>query len=475
MIIFLIANGLALVFFIVLLFYSVKGKWPPFFLANLAGLLAIAHSIFLEYTHLQTATTLLVIGVVVALVLIYDALFLFRQMKTESRKAVLRPQFWRRIMEGREYKMIFLESVFESEMERDTEASLTEKLQALEMWRSGNRAFSEGNLDEALEKYRLSVKWYPTGVAWVNQSGVYFEKEEYQECIRCCDEAIKINPDREEAWLNRGLAFMALKSPAKAVKSFDEALVVNGQNPEAYTLKANALRALNRTEEALEYYARASETDPNYLGAWFQKGITLNLLGRLEEAAECFRETTRLDKQFAPGYFHLANTLNRLDRNEEAVEAYRKAIRIKPDYYEAWNNLGIAWTKLNDLNQAAKCYRKALQIQPDYPEAWLNCALAYESLGKLAQSVACYARFLELAPDSFAKHKAIAARRKEALEAKIPEKRFSFPLFRKRKEDSGQEAGPKSASDVAQSTLVSETAEEMEKKNSPESSQTGPN
>ncbi len=415
MILFLFTNIFLLLFYIFMLIYSYQIRSVTVFLANMVGVLAAALALALDITDLQTKGSLIALWIIVVAILVFDLINLIGQIRKDANRLYERPDIWRRVMNDREYKMIFSETIFQEDLEKRNDVGMTEKLQALEMWRLGNKAFFAGHYDDAMEKYDLSIRWCPTSVSWINKSGIFFERGEYDRVIECCDEAIKLNPDREEAWLNRGLAFMARKDPNKALKSFEEALVVNPNNPETLTLRGNAYRRLGKLEESLASYSKANDVAPEYLNAWFQKGITLGMLGRLEEAIECFSQAIKLDKSFAPAYYHLANALNKLDRNEEAIEYYRKALKLQPEFHEAWNNLGIALTKAGQVKQAIKSYQKAIALKPDYQEAWLNCALANESVNRIEEAVRCYEKFLEIAPDSLAKHKAIAQKHLEEI------------------------------------------------------------
>ncbi|HHM23425.1 MAG TPA: tetratricopeptide repeat protein [Bacteroidetes bacterium] len=447
---FILTMLLLMVFFLLMLGFSFGGRKIALFLLNLAGALAVALSFALELSGMQTKVSLIVFWVAVTVILLFDLIAVLRELRLESHVRLQRPEVWRRFLRGREYKVIYDESRFSEDLERQKQIGMTEKLQALEMWRLGNQAFLQGSLDDAIEKYDLSIRWCPTSSAWINRSAVHFEKGEFAQVIECCDEAIKLNPDREEAWINRALAFLAQNDPAKALKSLEEALVVNPNNPETLTLQGNTYRRLGKLEESLASYKKANDLAPEYKEAWFQKGLTLNQMGRLEEAVACFRQAIELDGRFAAAYYHLANTLNKLDRNKEAVEAYRKSLKLQPNSPEAWNNLGIALTKLGRIKEAIRCYEKAISLREDYYEAWLNCGIARESQRKGEEAIRCYEKFLELAPDSLARHKAIAQKHLEELKQGRPEK-SSGKDQRGRKRKRTRE---KSTADPASSSLL---------------------
>ncbi len=439
MIVFIVGSLLLTLFFAILSILAVKDRSPYLFGINILGLITTLLALVLEISDSQSRQSLMILLSLLIMVWLLDFAHVFNHLIHANHDKLDNPKLWRRVMANRNYKMITVEETFHTELEQHNEVGLTEKLQAFQMWKLGNRAFLQGDYQDALEKYNLSNRWLVTSVAWVNQCGIYFEKEEYDQVVHCCDEAIKANPDREEAWLNRGLAFVAKKDHNKALKSFDEALVVNAQNPEILTLQGNALRHLGRSEQSLEKYNQAIQLAANYLEAWFQRGILLSVIARFEEAIECFQRSLALNPKFAAGYYQLANVLNKLDRNEEAIAAYKSAIKIDPSFHEAWNNLGIAQSKMGQLKKSIKSYRRAIKIRPDYQEAWLNLALASESLNRYKDAIAGYQRFLELAPDAFARHRVIAKKHIDDLEAQLK------PSPKSRKKEQDKSAQPATA------------------------------
>lgn len=419
MITFLASNAVALTFFLVLAVVAVQGRSIVLFFVNLAGLVSAAFSITLELSGIQSKNLfLLLLGIILASLIFDLASFLVR-IRGEAKSRYDNPETWRQVMKNREYKMVFHEDAFNSEVERQDGFKMTEKLQALQMWRMGNKCFLQGKLEEAQEKYDLSIKWLPNSVTWIDKSGIFFETGNYDEVLTCCEKAFKLNPGRDEAWLNRGLAFMALQKYDNALKSFEEALAVNANKPETHTHRGNALRKLGSVEQSQKCYERAIQLAPEFREAWFQKGIALSIVDQLEEAAECFRQTIALNKSFSPGNYHLANTLNKLDWNEEAIRYYRKALRQRPNFHEAWNNLGIAQSKLGKLKSAIASYKRAVAINPEYQEAWLNQALCYETLKKYEKAIRAYQQFLDIAPVSFGKHREIAQQHMNELKEKL--------------------------------------------------------
>ena len=439
MILFLLTIGLTAVFFLLLIGVSLYWKNRAAAIVNFFGLLLIFVSAYLEIQGLQTRVTLLAAMTSIGMILIANIILAVIMIRRNNKADWMWQKNWREISNHVDYKMIFEEKIFKDELDLNENEGMTEKLQALQMWKLGNDAYWNQVFDDALEKYDFSLKWEPTSIAWINKSGILIEIEQYEAAIDACDEAIKQSQERIEAWINRGIAFDRLRQSEKAIKSFDEALVIDQRNVEAWTHRGNSYRKLGKFEEAMESYDKALAVGDDFLPAWYNKGVTLSKMNRIEEALVCFSQAAKIDHSYFMAFYNLGNSYNKLDRNEEAVAAYTKALKLSPEFNESWNNLGIALSKLGHLKEAIRSYRKAIEIKPDYYEAWINQALAYESIKDYSHALGSYEKFLELAPEDFKKHIAIAERRAEELRRKYnlgksSGFRFGFSFSRKKKE-----------------------------------------
>lgn len=444
MIMYIVSNLFAVLFFLVFSIISIRGRSLYLTLINILGVASASLAILLEFSGsfilnmeypIEQAQNLQIVliflAVVISLVLLLDLISLILRIVKYNENKFEMPETWQKVMEGRPYKMIFSSEIFNSELEISGEVKMTERLQALQMWKLANQAFNNADYDDAIEKYDLSNRWVATSTSWLNKSGICFEKGDFYEVIKCTEEATRLNSNKYELWFNRGLAYMSLNEFTNALQSFEEALSIDSNRSETYTYHGTALRKLGKINPSIESYDNAIKLDPEHLNAWYEKGIALTMNEHFEEAADCFRKTLDIDKKFAMGHYYLANTLNRLDWNEEAVESYHRCLKINPGYQEAWNNLGIAQSKLGKIKYALKSYSHAISINPDYQEAWLNRALSYETLKKYDLAIESYRNFLEIVPLTSNKHREIAQNHMNALKTELQSREKSKALKKK--------------------------------------------
>jgi len=62
-----------------------------------------------------------------------------------------------------------------------------------------------------------------TAEEWYNKGVDLYDQGNYDEAIKCYDEAIKLNPQLAEAWSNKGVALQALHRNSEAESAFKKA------------------------------------------------------------------------------------------------------------------------------------------------------------------------------------------------------------------------------------------------------------
>ena len=75
--------------------------------------------------------------------------------------------------------------------------------------------------------------------------------------IKSWDEAIKLDPNFEDAWYNRAIFLSNMSRFEEAVQNSDMALELNPRDAAAWANKARFLMALERYEEAIPAYDNA--------------------------------------------------------------------------------------------------------------------------------------------------------------------------------------------------------------------------
>jgi len=78
---------------------------------------------------------------------------------------------------------------------------------AEEWFYKGVDLYDQGNYDEAIKCYDEAIKLNPQyAEAWSSKGNALVNQGDYDEAIKCYDEAIKLNPQYAKAWYNKGTA-----------------------------------------------------------------------------------------------------------------------------------------------------------------------------------------------------------------------------------------------------------------------------
>lgn len=150
-------------------------------------------------------------------------------------------------------------------------------------------------------------------------AGTYVALAEYTAARNAFEEAIRIDPDYEEALYN--LAVLDEKTnPQKSVELLERAIQIDPD----YALAHQALGRLSQRGKDLtqaEYHFRRSlEIDPaDYWSNMYMANL-LGVLGRNEEAEQTYRFATSLHPEIAGGIETFARFLESIGKQEEATK-----------------------------------------------------------------------------------------------------------------------------------------------------------
>ncbi|MEM9088296.1 MAG: tetratricopeptide repeat protein, partial [Cyanobacteria bacterium P01_F01_bin.53] len=143
---------------------------------------------------------------------------------------------------------------------------------------------------------------------YTEQSSIFIAAQEFDVALRCCQEAINLSADNDDAWYAQGFA----------------------------------LDELGRYEDAIAAYDKALDIKPNDHEALNNKGIALGNLGRYEDAIAAYEKALVIKPDKHEALYNKGNALGNLGRYEDAIATYNKALVIKPDYQDAFENKGLA-------------------------------------------------------------------------------------------------------------------------------------
>jgi tetratricopeptide (TPR) repeat protein len=146
--------------------------------------------------------------------------------------------------------------------------------------------------------------------------------------------ALAATKDNALAHLNLGAAFEENGKSAEALAQYQQALALNPQRDEADNNIGKLLFEMNRPEAALSYCVKAVELNPKRASSNNSLGLVLAALNRFDEAMSQFSEAAHLAENYAAPRFQTGRTLLKLGRDADAIPFFNEALQIEPDNFQ---------------------------------------------------------------------------------------------------------------------------------------------
>jgi Flp pilus assembly protein TadD len=298
-----------------------------------------------------------------------------------------------------------------------------------------------GRLEEALKEYQLAVTvkaGYPEASSALGK--LLFQMGRNVDAEMALRQALKLNPDLEDAHYALARVLRVLKSPGDAAVEFTQARDLAQREPDA--IKASylsnqglALAAKGDFAGAIVDLRQAIRLRPDYGVPHYNLGLLLADSGDLHGALQELAEAISLLPGQAKPWFDLGRVLRRQGDEQGAFQAISRAARLAPDdlkvrtelasmnvvapalagheedFFMLMPDLGpvrdtapdhLAFaTKLSqqgNFNGAAGQFLRCLSLEPAQIDARRGLANVYEHLGDFSRAALEYNQILLVSP-----------------------------------------------------------------------------
>ena len=272
------------------------------------------------------------------------------------------------------------------------------------------------------------------------------QPEDYEEAIKVCNQALRINPlyteayhrrgvfrsalgDRTgavadynlvirrtpedgEAYYNRGVAHSELGDYQQAIADYTQAVRLNPNNADAYHKRGNAHLNLEDYQRAVADYTQVIQLNPDDAPAYNNRGIAHFNLGSYQKAIADCTQAIRLDSNQTHAYYFRGLAYTRLDDTGKAIEALRQALKLYQqqqnlkgcqlaigELASLYNNLGIAEFDAGNYQAALINYDQAVLLKPNTAVLYFNRGNAHYRLEDYQGAIADYNQALRLDPN----------------------------------------------------------------------------
>jgi tetratricopeptide (TPR) repeat protein len=226
---------------------------------------------------------------------------------------------------------------------------------------SGDKAYQNGDIEGAIQEFRLALAMDGRNVNVHNSLGVCYGIQDQLD--RALDEfqtAIALDPKESLAVYNAGYVYFLKKAYAKA----------------------------------LDFFLAAAKMDPDVFEIALQTGRVYLELDHPETARNHLERATRLNPKSAPAFRIIGDCDTKLSRPSDAVTAYKTALKLNPEDALALSALGYLYEMQGKNADIALMFcRQSVDIAPEdgllrhrLGSLYLNRGLYEEALKELQRA-----------------------------------------------------------------------------------------
>ena len=232
---------------------------------------------------------------------------------------------------------------------------------------SGDCYYQAGDLDSAIEEYRVALELDGGNTNARNSLGVCLAQQDKNEAARHAFETVcKTHPDDSMALFNIGL------------------IDLNNQF----------------SDQAMTFFLKAYKANPNTFDIPYQIGMLYADQGQPESALTYLEAAKALREDYGPLYSILGQCLARLDQVQPAVDAYKKAVKCNPNDAASLSELGVLYAKKGEgLDICLTFCRQSVLIAPDNSTYRYRLAELYYQFKKWDAALSEYEKAAELGYD----------------------------------------------------------------------------
>jgi len=247
--------------------------------------------------------------------------------------------------------------------------TMADTKQALEEKELGNAAYKKKDFETAHAHYDKAIDCDPTNIVFRNnKAAVFFEQEDYDNCIKACQEAVEVGRENRadfkaiakalarcaSAYSKKNDGPNALKFYNKSLSEFRDPQVLKKQRElEAQVKEQTRLNYINpeiSAEEknkgneffkngdypsAIKHYSEAIKRNPEDPKIYSNRAACYTKLAEFGIALKDCDECIRLDPTFIKGYLRKGGVLQGMKQMSKAATAFQKALEIDSNCQEA--------------------------------------------------------------------------------------------------------------------------------------------
>ncbi|KER09216.1 MAG: hypothetical protein HY22_13195, partial [[Candidatus Thermochlorobacteriaceae] bacterium GBChlB] len=217
----------------------------------------------------------------------------------------------------------------------------------------GNVLANIGRLEDAIESYRMTLKYEPQDVpSLFNIATAFEELGDYDQAITHLKKCLAIDMDYADAWYALACCYDLTDEPQIALVAINRAIRLVPDCTDYLHAKAEIEYSLGNIEESLLMYRKALKLDNENIYAWYDYAATLLDAEQPKEAVKAFRRVLEIDPSLADAHFDLACAYKALGDTENALRSLRDAFALDSNKRDLFKSVFPEWYRHKSIREA---------------------------------------------------------------------------------------------------------------------------
>jgi tetratricopeptide (TPR) repeat protein len=226
--------------------------------------------------------------------------------------------------------------------------------------------------------------------------------DNFEEAVRDCQAALKIDPEYDEAIYTLALAYKEQKKYEEAIAGYHRIIELDPRDAKPYLNLGEIYIGMKDLDKAITHLKVFIERDPE------MSSVAHNLLGSaylekkmLAEAEQEILKSLEMRPRIPDAHYNLGLLYEERKDFERAIEEYKKEIEIHPAAHPAHFNLALLLGKMGNVQEQVEHLKEAIRHEEKFAKGYLFLAKAYLDLGEnFEEAVNLAKKGLELNPES---------------------------------------------------------------------------
>ena len=207
----------------------------------------------------------------------------------------------------------------------------------------------------------------------------HYKKREFDEALRCYEEAISLDPSNGSFYLNKTAVYVEQEKYSECLTEIEtimeryEAKTI--QNPD-FVFLGKVLTRKAQVFEKQKYYSEAIQTYQSALRE-HRNADTLKKLKNCEDAKKKAEVEAYYDPELGNQEKIRGNDLFAVNKYPEAIKTYTEAIKRNPSDHTVYSNRAAAYMKLGAYDEAVKDCDTCLGLEPTFLKAIVRLGHCY--------------------------------------------------------------------------------------------------